>query len=252
MQRNKTIGFAILLVGLCGVLALLRSGGSKHGPQAPQTATISTERTPTAQRRLFTMNQLFAEGQSKAGIGHAGKHDAAKDTPAMSSPGLDDVVAEMLDSDPQLRKFYNLRRKAVRTSAEQQDYLAMISDAKLIADARKDLLEAVSATDIDQAEELRRLQRIQFLNSALAWEDNPERAKALEAVTTVILADLPSGASKSVTGSVLGDKFDLFQLLMLSEPEQAKTLLAKVQGTPAERILLLAWRTGSERTTHQM
>jgi hypothetical protein len=103
-----------------------------------------------------------------------GSGDASETARRGARSHLDDILADVLDSDPQLLKFYNLRRKVMRTSAEQQDYLAMISDPKLLAAARKDLLDAFSGAEVDQRDELKRLQRIQYMNSALAWEDNPE------------------------------------------------------------------------------
>lgn len=236
MTRNKAIVLAILALVVGGVLVVVLRGSA----DAPQVAARpSPPRTPTG-RDLLTMKQLMAEGHAKAG-------DAPDPLAPVtaSGPTLEDAVGELLDTDPNLRKFYNLRKKAVRTSAEQQDYLAMISDVKLIAQARKDLLEAIAQQDVDQVEEIKRLQHIQFLNSALAWADNPVRGQALEAVSEVVMQDIPSGAPKSVTGSVLGDKFDLFQLLMLSDPEQAQALLAKARGTRSEKILQLAWQTGT-------
>jgi hypothetical protein len=236
MTRNRAIVLAVLALVVGGVVVVVLRGSS----DAPQVAARPSSPTKRVGRDLLSMKQLMAEGHAKAG-------DAPDPLEPISSStaGLEDAVGELLDTDPNLRKFYNLRKKAVRTSAEQQDYLAMISDAKLIANARKDLLEAISQQDVDQVEELKRLQHIQFLNSALAWNDNPVRAQALEAVSEVVMQDLPTTAPKAVTGSVLGDKFDLFQLLMLSDPGQAQALLDKARGTRSEKILQLAWQTGT-------
>jgi hypothetical protein len=184
------------------------------------------------------MNQLYAEAQTKA----AAKPEPLDLSKTKSSRGIDDSFSEMLDSDPALRKFYELRRKALRTSVEQEEYLAMISDKQLIADARTDLLAATTSNSLDQEDELKRLQRIQFLNSALAWEDNPERKQAVEAASAVVMADIPASVANDVKGSMLGDKFDLFQLLVVSDPDQAKVLLAKARGTSSEKTLQFAWQ----------
>jgi hypothetical protein len=66
------------------------------------------------------------------------------------------------------------------------------------------------------------------------------------------MQQIPSGTPRAVTGSALGDKFDLFQLLMLSDPAHAQALLAQARGTPAEKILQLAWQTGSPDTKNQI
>jgi len=249
MRHNKAIIFAILTAGVCGALLFILSLSRESGEPSVQAAAPSPAHKQAAQRRFLTLDDLFAEGRSKSGSGGVpDKPDGSELIPASQleqRSRLDDALAEVLDSDPQLRKFYTLRKKAVRTSAEQQDYLAMIADAKLIAEAREDLIEAFSDGGVDQGDELKRLQRIQYLNSALAWKDNPERVKALDAAAEIVLADIPAGASNSTTGSLLGDKYDLFQLLMVSDPDQAKALLAKAQGTRSAKILQLAWQTGS-------
>lgn len=196
------------------------------------------EQVAPAWEPRFTMDELYAEALALAGA------DTDSDpSEAMSRRGVEGVLEEVLDSDPNLRRFYELRRKALRTSAEQQDYLALVSDRQLIEDARADLLEALSTDHLDQHDELARLQRIQFLNSALAWEDNPERARVIQAMADVLVADVPGGIPDDLGGSVLGDKFDLFQLMIVGAPEQAKALLAQAQGKPTERILRLAWQT---------
>jgi hypothetical protein len=233
MTRNRIIALATLTAALVvGLLVLLR----RPPAEAPAPAPVAAAPNPT--RAPLPLDKLFAEGQAKAG------EEPAPGEPAASAWGVEDAVGELLESDPQLRKFYNLRRKALRTSAEQSEYLAMISDAKLIDDAREGLLAATSSKEVDQVEEVKRLQHIQFLNSALAWADNPERTRALNAVSDVVNQDVPGGTPKAVIGSALGDKFDLFQLLVLTDREQAKALLAKAQGTPREKILQLAWQTG--------
>jgi hypothetical protein len=233
MTRNKAIVLASLIIAACVVLLYLwRAPSDRVAPAAPTADAQRPARMP------LPLEKLFAEGRAKAG-----EPPAAGERQA-SSWGVEDAVGELLASEPGLRKFYNLRRKALRTSAEQHEYLAMISDRKMIEDARDGLLAAISSKAVDQVEEIKRLQHIQFLNSALAWADNPERATALSAVSDVVSQDVPAGTPNAVTGSVLGDKFDLFQLLVLTDPDQAKALLARAQGTTRQTVLQLAWQTG--------
>jgi hypothetical protein len=241
MRSKKVIGFTALWLGLCGGLCFVLWPGPASPGQSGGPAASAPTHEPAAPRKVLALDELYAEGLAKT---RPGGGAAGSGTPA-SETSLDGMLAELLDADPRLRQFYSLRRKALRTSAEQQDYLRMISDESLIADARADLLAAFSSREVDQREELKRLQRIQYLNSALAWADNPERAAAVDAVTDVLLAEIPTGASRSVKGSALGDKFDLFQLLMLSDPDRAAHLLAKTRGTPLENVFQLAWATGS-------
>lgn len=255
MRLPRIIGVTALLLGLgIGLVFLLASllwpdPASQDPSRSQAAAGPSAVHEPAAPRKALSLNELYDEGMSKARGDHKAGNPGGPGGPggagAPAGSGLDDTLEEVLDADPELRKFQGLRRKALRTSAEQQDYLRMISDARLIEEARRDLLAAFTDHEIDQREELKRLQRIQYLNSALAWADNPKRAAAVDAVTAVLLAEIPAGASKSSKGSALGDKLDLFQILMLSDPDLAVQLLAKTRGTPLEKIFQLAWASGS-------
>lgn len=232
---------ALPLVALTGLAVawLMSRGAPLHLDRTDRSGAAARTHEPGAAQEhpRFTMDELYAEA-----LAQAGADTDSTPSEAMSRRGVEDVLDEVLDSEPNLRRFYELRRKALRTSAEQQDYLAMVSDRQLIEDARAELLEALSADHLDQHDELARLQRIQFLNSALAWEDNPERARVIQAMSDVLMANVPGGIPDDLGGSVLGDKFDLFQLMIVSAPEQARALLAQAQGKPTERILQFAWQ----------
>lgn len=249
MKKRNALIVALCVAGLLVIVLVRLPRGSQVTPRNAATAAAPATKPPPA-RPFLPLTDLVAEGNALIGK-DSSDHASSAAAPDEPRTHLDETLAAVLDSDPQLRKFYNLRRKTLRTAEEQQDYLAMISDPKLIAAARKDVLDAFSATDVDQSNELRRLQRIQFMNSALAWGDNPERAKALEAVSEVVMVKLPEGASNAVLGSLLGDKFDLFQLLMVSDPAQAEALLAQARGTRSEKVLQLAWSTGNVHQTNQ-
>jgi hypothetical protein len=236
MKRRTKLGLLLSISATCGVLITVLSSHGAAPP--PPAADVMVHRT------AFTIGQLYADGQAKAG-GKAERGDHEQIEPQASMVGVDDAIEGVLASDPQLHKFYKLRRKALRSSAEQQAYLDMISDPKTIDAARAELLAATSQHELDQDQELRRLQRIDFLNSALAWKDNPARPQALSAVSDVVVAELPEQVPDSVAGSVLGDKFDLFQLVMASDPDKARALLAQAHGTASEKVLLLAWGTSS-------
>jgi hypothetical protein len=214
------------------IAVLLRTRGSHGGAASTTTVTAPARRD----HALLPVDKLMSEARAKAG---------PTSGPEATTWSVEEAVGQALDADPQLRAFYNLRRKALRTAAEQQEYLAMISDAKRIDEARDDLLAAVQQRDVEQVEEVRRLQHIQYLNSALAWSENPARTRALGAVTDVINQDVPHGTAKPVVGSVLGDKFDLFQLLVVTDREHARALLDQAQGTTRATVLQLAWQTGN-------
>lgn len=230
MLFRKRISLAIAgCVAVVGIWLCTRDDASE------QRVVKSPVRPHATAHRALSMSQLYAEARDKVDGVPGGQ------AVGTSEPTLDAALAELLSTEPELRAFYDLRRKALRTSDEQQAYLALVSDPRLIDGAGADLLSGTARTDFDQQDELRRLQRIEFLNSALAWADNPARERAVQAVSAVLTAEIPRGAPSDVKGSLLGDKFDLFQLLITSDPDRAEALLAKARGTPAEKVLQFAW-----------
>ena len=120
----------------------------------------------------------------------------------------------------------------------------MLADENILQEALDELRGGYSNASIDQGEELRRLQRVQFLNAAMAWKENPARQTMLTSIGGLVLEDVPNTLSKEAKGSLFGDKVDLFQHLMLSDPEKAQVLLAQAQGTSNEKLLRLAYATG--------
>lgn len=263
MSSKRLLTFFGLLT-LAAAVALVIARRQRAEPAAnriaqPRTSSeAATARDPLAggERTTgapLTMAQLFAEGRSKISDSSKASADGAAASPSAAQPPqadqgpspLDRELEATLAADPVLRRFYNLRKKALRSKAEQAEYQGLLADEALIDEARAELSESYAATALDQSDELRRLQRIQFLNAALAWADNPARAAALSSIESLLLADIPATLPKDVRGSLLGDKFDLYQHLMLADPARAKALLAMASGTSSEKILELAHRTGA-------
>lgn len=230
-------------VAACTTLYLLRGSGTPVTTPKPPVSMSEKPRPP-----LLTPGQLFAEARAMASSGAGdteGGHQKANQADEIKG-SLDKAIEQVLNEDPILRRFYDLRQKALRTAAEQKDYQAMLADANLILEARDELRGAYSNTGIDQGEELRRLQRVHYLNSAVAWKENPERPTALAAISELILEDVPKSLAAEAKGSLLGDKIDLFQHLMLSDPDKAQMLLTRAQGTRSEKLLRLAYGTGEQ------
>lgn len=256
----------LTMIGLVTVVAALavvawrsaeRAGRAdeRPSPRATTTAqpTAATAEAGGAERPPLTMAQLFAEGRAKISEPSSERGDVATTAPPSPSDAPDTPTATALDreleatlaADPVLRRFYNLRKKALRSKLEQAEYQALLADEALLEEAKAELADGYSADELDQSEELRRLLRLQYLNAALAWTDNPARTKALSAIEALLLAEIPAGVPKTVRGSLMGDKFDLYQHLMLADPERAKALLALASGTGSEKVLELAHRTGT-------
>jgi hypothetical protein len=121
----------VVCIAAVGMWLLLRDDSAEHSI-ITQAATPGVELT---RPKPFSMTQLYAAAQDKVdGTVSPPVKDITTETT------FDEAVAELLRSDPGLREFYELRRKALRTSVEQQAYLDLISDPRLIDEAGAELL----------------------------------------------------------------------------------------------------------------
>jgi hypothetical protein len=185
------------------------------------------------------------------------KHASASSTPLLAMPRLFHeaqwqeqyqtpstlvkLVESVLNSDRELAEFYKLREKALRTKAEKQRYKEILADPIRIQAAKEELLEATETDeDMSQEDEIRRLLQLRYLKSALDWADNPRHGDALDSIKDVLFAELPATMPESRRGSVLGDKIDLYQHLLIGHPKQAQMLKQEAMGTKHEAIFALA------------
>lgn len=204
------------------------SGSTSPGADSTQVASSQSGRP------LLPLPTVFEEARHRA--------DNPRDTwSAGSADGsLDGALQRMQENNPKLGKFHTLRSKALRTSDEQQQFLDMMADPAMLAAARGNLLDALQGAASTQEEELERVMQIRFLSSSASWEGNPQRDQAIASMTELVLAELPAGLPSDIRGSLLGDKVELYQYLVLNNPALADELMARVRGTKLEPVLLAA------------
>lgn len=222
-----------------GLFALLGSGSFAvalwYGtPSAPKTImahanpiAVAAARRPTAEQQLWKEQEITAKSQGAT----------TNDLPAGGGE-FTQLIDRALDTADGLKKFHNLKAKALRTAAENREYYAILSDVGQIRDAVEDLLNS----EVSQENEVRRVVAVQYLVSAVAWEDNPGRDEALAAVNEVLLTvpgtDLPIAHQQSL----YGDKIEMFQYLLGAAPAEAGQIKSAAQGTRMERFLWVAER----------
>jgi hypothetical protein len=148
-----------------------------------------------------------------------------------------EITESVLEEDPELAEFHRIREKSLRTKAEKQQYHGMLADPVRIHAAKEDLLAGVEADeDPTQEEEMRRILQLEYLTSAMDWTDNPRGDEVRGAITDVLLAELPTTVTANRRGSVLGDKIDMYQHLLVGHPGQARIVRNEATGTPLERL----------------
>jgi hypothetical protein len=249
---KKTFAIAVLALAAIAVVLSLRSARTGAGDvtapaaQSPGPEASGAQAAPgedsmsVAPARpgspLLPLPAVFEEARHRA--------ENPRDTWSAGSDegSLDGALQRMQELNPRLGKFHTLRSKALRTSEEQQQYLDMLADPAMLAEAKNNLLAALQGAEMPQEEELERVMQIRYMSSALTWEGNPQRDQVIASMTELVLAELPAGLVPEVRGSLLGDKVELYQYLLLNNPALADELMARVQGTKLEPVLLAAKR----------
>lgn len=150
---------------------------------------------------------------------------------------IDEMV---LENNASMAEFAKIREKSLRTREEQRRYEAMLADPIRILESKEMLLAATATQELSQEEELERIHHLKFLTAAADWSDNPQRMAVFEAITEVVLAELPPDMSDEQRGSILGDKVDLYQHLVVAHAQQAQKIKQDAEGTSNERILVFA------------
>ena len=193
------------------------------------TKPIAAEspRNPPAGQQLWKDQEITAKGKG-----------AMKNDLPSGGGEFTQLIERALDASDGLKKFHGLTAKALRTSAENKEYYAILSDVGQIQNAVEELLNS----EVSQENEIRRVVAVQYLVSAVAWDDNPERDEALAAVNEVLLtvpgADVPIAHQQSL----YGDKIEMFQYMLGAAPQEAEHIKSAAQGTRMERFLWVAER----------
>jgi hypothetical protein len=83
-----------------------------------------------------------------------------------------------------------------------------------------------------------RLEAIGFLAETLGWEENPLRAEILDQLEDLVFEN-PQGLelSSDKKKSWVGDKIELYSLIIQSDPDRAEQMMERAHGTMFERVL---------------
>ena len=115
--RRKAPWLAVVVIG--GACYLFLGSGKHVTLPKPPTGTAQKPRPP-----LLTMVQIIAEARTLADrsdgrVAPVPEKSAPTDEPKLS---LDQALEQVLNEDPVLRRFHDLRQMALRSAAEQNEY----------------------------------------------------------------------------------------------------------------------------------
>jgi hypothetical protein len=145
----------------------------------------------------------------------------------------------VLSTNPDIAAYRQLQSKVLRTIEEREQFHRMLKDVSFIDAAKRDLIE--TGSNFSEEDQYKRMCRVEYLDAALEWSDNPERATLLDTVEDIIFApNIRVSQDDLMQHSIAGDKVELYLALLERDPERAKEIAAKAKGTEFERLIAYA------------
>lgn len=150
---------------------------------------------------------------------------------------LGEVLQRVLSNDQQLATFKYYYNRPLLDETSKSRYHEFLSDPAVFAAVKHDLLYP-DEVKVDQAGNIKRLMKIDYLREALEWEENPMRRTLVSLVSELILTDnLPAAMGMDMRLSLSGNKMELYELLYQFAPDQASATLQASKGTRLERLI---------------
>lgn len=144
--------------------------------------------------------------------------------------------AEVLADHPTLQHFRDLKRRVLPDQQTRAEYEALLMDESVLLAASRALSEVPS--DFDQRDQIERMEEVSLLGEALRWEDNPSRGLAMDAVVSAIQANnLSATQPLELQRSLAGDKWELYYMLLVTDPALAADVMKSAEGTPIYPVL---------------
>lgn len=265
MQKRNII-FAVGSLLIVVAVSLVFFGTEEADEQGVQQAGLLEGKGSLSDPNLSENGDLVGAGTESDGVspsnsdrrgstsGPSIKESSTKKTTSKKgrtavSPGValreriwsPDEVAEALESSeasvaPTLNEFFKVNRKHQRTSEEEAELAALLSDPTQ-ARALAEFLTEKSRKAYTSNDEALRLTAVSFLNAAIGLETNPVRQDAVAAAKTVVLAEnIDPNLPRNLKVSLAGDKVELAMQMILFFPESRNQLVASSTGTNHEII----------------
>lgn len=150
---------------------------------------------------------------------------------------IGDVLHRILANDRQLDAFMYYHNRPLLDDASAAKFHELLSDPATFAAVKHDLLYP-EETRAEEAGNIKRLMKIDYLRDALEWKENPRRGELVALVSEIILTDnYPAEMTMDMRVSLSGNKMELYQLLYEIAPDQASAALLASRGTRLEPMI---------------
>ncbi len=142
--------------------------------------------------------------------------------------------------DHRLQVFVKVASKALPSSEELASLRRHLADPKWL-DATADLLTAQNEKVFENRSEDRRMAAVHFLADAIEWDENPNKAHAIQKIEEVIRSfrkqpTLPDRLRRSY----FVDRLELYMTLMIYAGASAESLKAEARGQDWEGLITMA------------
>ena len=221
---SSTRAALVVAAGAVGLFFLWRSRG--EAPSIPHAAGTSAPATAAAAPQ-------GAAGALPAGpqLADEASADEYEDNP------IGDILHRILANDRQLDAFMYYHHRPLLDPAAIVKFHELLSDQATFAAVKHDLLYP-EETKVDQAGNIKRLMKIDYLRDALEWKENPRRDELIGLVSEIILTDnYPAGMGMDMRLSLSGNKMELYALLSEIAPDRASAALQAAKGTRLEAMV---------------
>jgi hypothetical protein len=220
------------------LLVVLRSRSARDPLMAPGHADLAIP----AQHSAQIAGELPVAWRSDAVVDDEGEPtDRAELDGHIEEPetSLSRARESMLEANADIADYRRLRLKALLTAEERDQLHRMLKNPTLIEAAKRDLVE--TGDTFSREEQLMRMARVEYLDAALEWKDNPERAAVLDAAEEALLApNIRASQDRMMQHSVAGDKVELYLALQERDPAKAAEIASKAKGTDFEKLITYA------------
>jgi hypothetical protein len=164
--------------------------------------------------------------------------DSRSDVKVLTSlKGLESVSSE--GSAFQNHSILEISRKVLLSEDEKSRLKDFLSDPRSLSQLITVLSTRESALDADKVR--LRMDSVDLLTKMIQWKSNPLRNSAINEVVSLLRLPVKDSSNDvSVQKSFIGDRIELFVLLMVQDEQKANNLLKDLIGTPEESYFKFA------------
>lgn len=143
----------------------------------------------------------------------------------------------ILSNDRELAVFDHFYKRPLLDKDERALYNEMLADADMLDKVRQGLL-IPNEDEMSMQGSIERFMQVDYLKAALAWDENPSRAKVIDTLEQIIKYDnMPAGMDVATMQALATVKLEVYRLLSQYAPGRVPALLASMSDTRLAKLV---------------